>query len=201
VFIKLAGTSGSGKTTTVRAVMDKFVMGPKLFDGTEKIAEYRTLLGQPTEPFQQIVVLGGYANVCGGLDTISDKNVRLDLIKQYTGAKKKLVLLEGLIISCYGEIGDVSEASNVPWIYAFMDTPLEVCLARCESRRKARGVTEPMNPENTTAKYRAVQSLRNRVVADGVHAVYDVNHTDEPKKAAAKLLKFAGKLYGEKYGR
>jgi hypothetical protein len=133
------------------------------------------------------------------MDGVSSKEDRHAMVTQYTGKKNRdtLVLCEGLLFGgVYGiteGLGVLSERKESgPWVYAFMSTPLDVCLERCKQRRAARGVTEPMNPKNTTDKHRSVVCVRERVLAgkNSNQHVYDVDSALPPLVAFKQLIKF-----------
>jgi hypothetical protein len=99
------------------------------------------------------MVLGSYASTCGGMDSISDKEERLAFVK-YACKPGRIVVFEGLITGkTYGKLGELSEAHYKRkagrWLYAFMDTPFDVCAARVLQRRAAAGNANPFDPERT----------------------------------------------------
>ncbi len=144
--IKLGGCNGSGKTTLARAFLERYKLEPIHTKG-KKVFAYG---GEPVNGLQP-VLLGSYATVCGGMDTISDKDVRLSLIHKYA-KPDKLLMFEGLITGkTYGAIGAYSEESQQmgTWLYAFMDTPFDVCVQRVLQRRQAKGNAAPFDPERT----------------------------------------------------
>lgn len=203
MIFKLAGTSGSGKSSFMREALKLWDFTPVLWTPDKpKIKEYVATVkpGQALHgTYKKVVVLGDYRAPCGGMDGVNDKNDRFDIVSKYADRKHRdtLVLCEGLIFGgVYGVtegLGVLSEQKGaVPWVYAFMSTPLEVCLDRCRQRREARGVTEPMNPHNTTTKHRAVECVRERVIANdnANQHVYEVDHRLKPATAFKKLCTF-----------
>jgi hypothetical protein len=138
-----------------------------------------------------LYILGSYENVCGGMDTISDKADRLALIKKYMN-KEGVVIFEGLITGkTYGAIGAVSDRQKGRWVYAFMDTPWEVCVERVLARRREKGNDAPFDPLRTMwPTFKACASVAARAKAEGHHVVW-VNHTLKPPVAAHKLLAYA----------
>jgi hypothetical protein len=203
MIFKLAGTSGSGKSSFVRAAFKLWKFAPVLWSPDKpKIKEYvaQVKLGEPLAGlYKRVVLLGDYSSPCGGMDGVSSKEDRHAMVTQYTGKKNRdtLVLCEGLLFGgVYGiteGLGVLSERKESgPWVYAFMSTPLDVCLERCKQRRAARGVTEPMNPKNTTDKHRSVVCVRERVLAgkNSNQHVYDVDSALPPLVAFKRLIKF-----------
>ena len=148
MIFKLAGTSGSGKSSFVRAAFKLWKFAPVLWSPDKpKIKEYvaQVKLGEPLAGlYKRVVLLGDYSSPCGGMDGVSSKEDRHAMVTQYTGKKNRdtLVLCEGLLFGgVYGiteGLGVLSERKESgPWVYAFMSTPLDVCLERCKQRRAA----------------------------------------------------------------
>lgn len=203
VVIKIGGCNGSGKTSLVRAIMG--MKGPDWqmrYSGVKRLKpESYTRRMKIGKTSVDVYILGSYETICGGMDTISDKNERLSLIEQYACSEylDRLVIFEGLITGkTYGAIGSISDQPSQKgrWIYAFMDTPFDVCVERVLERRKARGNTNPFDPERTMRPtYRSVELTAQRAQREG-HHVHMVDHTLTPEAAAKKLLKAAAKVGG-----
>ena len=194
-YIKIGGTNGSGKTCLARAFMKLWDFKPATFPGKTKVAQYVAQIkpGQPlSNKFNKVVVLGSYETVCGGMDTINSKEVLRPLVEQYCTAKDRrtLVLLEGLLVGgTYGYLGALSERSKVPWLYVFMDTPYEVCLARVMKRRTKRGNDKPFDGMKTLyGKIRGCKAVAEKAAVAG-HPVYWVNHRLNPAQQVKALLK------------
>lgn len=202
--IKLGGVNGSGKSTLARAVMGKVdklqpcsVDLPSGKRGKVYLGRYD---GQP------IVILGKYETACGGADTISDKDDRLWLLDVYCKGKN-IVFYEGLITGkTYGAMGAMSEDHVAKrkgrWLYAFMDTPFDVCVDRVLQRRRAAGNLAPFDAERTMrSTYKSCEALA-RKLQDGTlpaHPVHMVNHKHKPAKAAELLMAKALEMhYGKK---
>lgn len=200
MIVKLAGTSGSGKSSLIRAMMKLWKFTPVTWPGKTKIHHYEAKVAK-AEPlsrqYDRVVVLGDYSNPCGGMDGVSRKEDRHAMTAVYADGvkfRRTLVLAEGLL---YGGVYGITEGLGVLsenprsglWTYAFMDTPIEFCLERVRQRREKRGVTEPMNPKNTTDKHRCIVCVEQRVRAGNKpnHLVHIVNHKLTPAKAATAL--------------
>lgn len=206
MIVKIGGVNGSGKTSLMRGLMDIWSFYTVPVDPskpTGKVARYEATVEQPDlmgHLFNKVVVLGDYRNVCGGMDTISDKETRYAMVEAWTKDKKALVFFEGLITGkTYGALGTLSENSAVPWLYVFMDTPFDVCVERVLARRKAAGNTTPFDPERTMRPtFKSCQSTAARAKALG-HMVHMVNHKLTATKAAKELLKACNARMG--YGK
>lgn len=196
--VKIGGCNGSGKTSLVKAIIKHCALRRGDEGLSKRDAHY---LGAYSNA--DIVVLGSYVNVCGGMDTISDKDDRLALIQRFSrgrGYKDRIVIFEGLITGkTFGAIGDLSnadrQARRQPWLYAFMDTPFEVCVERVLQRRAARGNTGEFDPERTMRPtFKSCLSVADRAQAEG-HMVRYINHKWKPETAAKNLITMALELH------
>lgn len=196
--IKLGGCNGSGKSSLARAIMSHILTKPK---EVTLLSGKRTVVHTAAYSDADFVVLGKYETACGGMDTISDKEDRLELLRRTItgkGHKDRIVFYEGLITGkTYGAMGELSESTG-NWIYAFMDTPFDVCVERVLARRAARGNTEPFDPERTMRPtFRSCEALSRKLI-DGTlpgHDVYHVNHKHQPPTAAKNLVNYALKFH------
>ena len=164
IVLNIRGTNGSGKSTLVRSLMEhlesnKFVRRPLAIDYKE--AGYRF-----DKQGTKLYVLGKYTTACGGLDSsFSYKGAADDVIFFLDElAQKGNVVCEGVVaMSSYGfgrlskfAIDQKEKGQQV--VFGLMDTPLEVCIQRCEERRAAKAaakgsVAKPLNPQNLVDKW------------------------------------------------
>lgn len=210
VIVKLGGCNGSGKSSVVNAILAQAVVRrPFLYTpvnqtsviGRPRIGGYTIdHPAVPPELFSSTYILGKYETACGGMDTISDKEDRLALLRKYS-RKGNLVIFEGLITGkTYGAMGAMSEQRHHRnrWLYAFMDTPFDVCVKRVLQRRRAKGNDAPFDPERTMrSTYKGVQAVAVKAKAQG-HEVLWLRHTADPNELAATLLAAAREV-GERH--
>jgi thymidylate kinase len=172
MVINVRGTSGSGKTTVMRYIMEKAVRIEK-FGPEKKPDGYQLVLGSG----RALYLVGSYENVCGGCDAIPTQDEICNRVRHW--AHEGDVLLEGLLMSHvfsrYAALAMELQRQDVPSIFGFLDTPLDVCLERVNARRAARGVTEPVNPENTSDKWHANRSTFDKFVKPASKNWKDVN--------------------------
>lgn len=172
MIINLRGTSGSGKTWAVRRLMDlAAAQGTAAqplnaeISKPNKITGYR--VGLPSG--HPVYILGSYANTCGGCDTIKTQDEVCDRVRHY--ATQGHVVFEGLLIShLFSRYQALDrELQPIPFVWAFPNTPLDVCLQRVQARRDARGrATTPLNPQNTTRDWYATFRVFAKCTAAGL---------------------------------
>lgn len=179
MIINVRGTSGSGKTFAVRELMARSAQPPVPFASSPKtndIKAYECRLPSG-HPFY---VLGTYERTCGGCDSIRTQDEACDLVRHYSA--KGHVVFEGLLItglfSRYLKLD--RELQPIPFIWALLDTPLDVCLARVQARRDARGAKTLFNPQNTIGKYIDKDDV-NGIYQKCVRAGVDVRWVDYTK--------------------
>lgn len=194
MIVKIAGNNGSGKSTLIRALMKIWDFEPVLISPEKpKILEY---IAKPKSGhFKKIVVLGDYRSACGGMDGVSDQAIRVAMVKKWCDDRTALVFAEGVLFSStYGELGVLSEVSKVPWVYAFMDTPFELCVQRVMERRAVKGNVKEFNPEHRMRRRERELYLLRRRVETSQHIVYIIKGTQTPATAAKNLMKFVDSL-------
>ncbi len=157
MVIGIMGTSGSGKSTIVHNLLEKYDSEPIVSKG--KIIAHRIDF-----PGQTVYAIGKYTTQCGGCDGIPTQDEVCRRIKYY--AKKGHVLFEGLLVSsCFGRYAKLLPRLGAHRI-AFLNTPLRTCISRVKKRRKAAGNTKPFNPANTEAKFFQMKKARVRAARD-----------------------------------
>lgn len=173
MIVKLHGNSGSGKTTLARMLMK---LGAVKHLGDAKRPEAYQVDIEGISEF--LFILGPYTNTCGGLDSIGTWKEAAGLLHRYQAEGH--VFYEGLLASTYyGSFGKETERYGDSHIFAFMDTPIEVCIERIKKRRLAAGNTKPLNEENTRNRERPINNVRAKCVALG-RRVVTIRYDDQP---------------------
>jgi len=176
MIVNIRGTSGAGKTTIIRELMEKYTHE----DVTDRSGKVLAVLIHWADP---IYVIGRYDNVCGGCDTIKTQDETRRRITKF--CKQGHVIYEGLTIgNGYAKNLAHHRRMNQAFAFATLDTPLTTCLARVRKRRKQAGNTKPFNPENTEKLFfanlrflqRQVHDKANPVVLDHKNAVKELTH-------------------------
>lgn len=182
LILSLRGTNGSGKSTVIRALMAQCtpkpiygLLGPRLPEAY--------LLDLP-KCKQDVFLLGPYITDCGGCDRILPYDNIPELIKKY--AARGHVLFEGIIVtSVYGQVGTLMEQWKKNSIFLFLDTVLEECLHRIESRRgKPR---DARLIKNVSLKYESALRVKKRVLEDNIMQAIDVS-SETASETILKLL-------------
>ncbi len=180
MIVNLRGPSGSGKTTAVRDFMrlagpPVAIMGPvregKRGPLPPKVEAYHL-------PGPNIYVMGSYENNCGGCDTIETSDEIERRVEKY--APQGHVLFEGMLVShvyrrWYEFSGRMLEAGH-EFVFASLDTPLELCIQRVYQRNGGK----PYNEQNIIDKHRDNQ-VTARQFHDGGRRVVEVDHKRGPE--------------------
>lgn len=189
MIINIRGTHGSGKSYIIKWLLEKYKAKP----------ESLTAKGQPANYIMTIpkcgvvYVVGRYTTACGGCDGIQPYSEIWPRVEKF--ADLGHVLFEGaLVSSSYGNIGRASEVYGNDFVFAFLDTPLEICLKRIKQRRKARGDFRPLNPKNTKGKYDSIQKSILKIRGEFNRRVAILNF-ESATSQVLKLLQQEGKIY------
>lgn len=160
MIIQVRGTSGCGKTTVVRTVMNLLGGQPKVLKPIYVPERKRPLYYTDG----RISVIGSYENPCGGCDTISGYITLVSLVREQV--RQGPVLMEGLLLS-----EDVKNTLTLPrerLRILFLNTPLDVCLDRIKARRKAKGNDKPLSETNTANRVKTIARARTRLEEAGI---------------------------------
>lgn len=184
MIINIRGTHGSGKSHLIKQLLKRYVAQPTDVDKKGRPNNYV----MPLSNGSKLYVVGPYYNACGGCDAIQPYSLIWPRVVEF--AKVGHVLFEGaLVSSSYGNIGRSSEVYGRSFVFAFLSTPLDVCLDRIRRRRLARGNTKPLDPKNTEYKYNDIERSVPKIRDEFNRRVVILDY----RKAAAQVL---GLLYG-----
>lgn len=170
LIINVRGNSGSGKTHLTREFMKKFGIDVPIWFGNEyKKKRAHAMVDSLHGKF---CVIGSYDNACGGCDTIKTQAEVASRVNQAALLGYRVIWLEGLIMSTiYGTVGEFSEQYKDRWVFAFLDTPIELCMARIKLRRIKAGNTKPLNELNTRNRVKTIERNREIVAGHGRRVV------------------------------
>jgi hypothetical protein len=145
-IVNIRGCNGSGKTTIVRRFLDKLSNEP-LGGKPGRPAGYK-VDASPWGINTPVFVIGSYENACGGADGINTQEEIAERVVKGFGHGH--VLVEGLLMSkssAKGHVAPILKEHGA--IFAFLDTPWDVCLERVLARREAAGNEKPFDPDKT----------------------------------------------------
>jgi hypothetical protein len=171
--VAIKGTNGSGKSTVVRELIAR--LGKQsILRVNSKEAGYRCKYEDGS-----LFVLGKYKTAaCGGLDSSFSYGGAADdlLLCIDKLAPQGHVVCEGVIaITSYGHhrmtrFADKLKRRGHRMIFAHIDTPAELCVARVKQRRQEAGNIKPFYPAKLLDKYQSILKSQEQLLAAG----YDV---------------------------
>jgi hypothetical protein len=116
----------------------------------------------------RVFVLGRYETPTGGCDGIRTQAEIYAGIRDL--AARGSVVFEGVLISCmyaqYRQLEDELKPSH-SWIWACLDTPLELCIEQTIKRRTEKGNLKPFNADGLRGKFNGVLSTKKGLLKDG----------------------------------
>lgn len=173
MIINIRGTHGSGKSTIAKTLITTYKGHSVDTDIRGRPKGY--VLAIPD--VGDLYIVGSYETACGGCDSIQPYADIWPRVVEF--AEQGHVLFEGaLVSSSYGEIGRASEQYGDQFIFAFMDTPLEVCLQRIVARRQAKGNLKPLDPKNTKNKLESISKSINKIKNEFGRRCVIIDHKD-----------------------
>lgn len=162
MVVNIRGPHGAGKSTAIRALMGTAFR--PVYDVLFGLRHPEAYVGTLPGVAREVFILGRYDIPCGGCDTIQPYKLIPPLIEKY--AARGHVLFEGVLVAtCWGAVGEALERWGDA-VILFLDTPVEECLRRVERRRGC--ARDERLIENVAAKHRAVERIRERVIADDI---------------------------------
>lgn len=163
-YINVRGCNGSGKTTLLRCLV------------RDPLCRVINVIVPDHKPIPVTYAPGGIAIIGDYTPAAGATTAGLDRIKTQAAAKAvaelvgrdpdvNAVLFEGVVVSTiYGPWQEWSKA-NGGMIWAFLDTPLEVCLKRIQERNGGK----PIKDDQVADKHRTIARVREKALADGEH--------------------------------
>lgn len=150
---------------TIEAIKPLRLWQHRYNTGRKKPISYFTdVIGRP-----RLHVMGHYEATCGGCDNIGSANQVYHEIRQILmfGHHKHDILCEGLLLS-EDTKWTMAIAQTVDVRLLYVNTPLQKCLDQVQSRRAEAGNLEPLNPTNTSNRYKTIERGRQKLVEAGV---------------------------------
>lgn len=163
-FINLRGCNGSGKTTLLRSLArhpDCKVIYVK--------PDFHAEIPVTITP-DGLAILGDYTPRTAGVTTAGCDRIKtqaatkqaLELIAKRIGYDVNVIIFEGIVVSTiYGPWSEWAEA-NGGMIWAFLNTPLDVCLKRIQDRNGGK----PVKEDQIEGKHRTILRVREKALND-----------------------------------
>lgn len=175
MVLNLRGCMGAGKSYIVHQLLKKY---SHTIEQTGK--DIRGYILRDDRLHNTIAVIGRYDRTCGGCDSIKEQDDICDRIRQ-AHADGYSVLFEGMMIGHifkrYSELADELGHRN-DFIFAYLDTPKDLCVQRVFDRRAARGAKKEFDPHNVIKEYADQTRTRGRFLNEkGGYRVVDIDHT------------------------
>jgi hypothetical protein len=77
---------------------------------------------------------------------------------------------------------------GVPFVFAYMNTPIDICIKRVKQRRLDKGNVKPFNTQNTISHYDATWKTKEKFDAEGIDTCI-IDYMLDPVIQIKKLLK------------
>lgn len=167
MIINVRGTSGTGKSTLIRRVMDCYPTKTRVMAEARKQPIGYICSGPG---LKSLGVIGHYETPCGGCDTIAEMDRIFDLVRKTDDAGMN-VLFEGLLISADVNRTAALHEEGRHMLVVALSTPIDVCIESVNARRRARNPDlGPVKEKNTISKFRGVQKSMDRLHQQSVPA-------------------------------
>ncbi len=182
MIIQIRGTGGSGKSTLVRAVMDRYRNRLPVFEEGRRqpigyvLSNATAEVGQ--EPTRALYIPGHYETPCGGCDTISTGFDKIFELVRTAHANHYDVLFEGMMLC--SDVRRVIDLQNdgIPLSIVDLDVDEDTCIESINIRRRAKNPdAKPVNEKNTRARHRMCIKGRGKLVNAGV-TVFHLNREE-----------------------
>lgn len=174
--LDIRGTHGSGKSYIPHHILTnhstiKDLGEPLTYDGRDD-----TILGY-TVPDLNLYILGRYETACGGCDGIKTQvEIKARIERVIRTTPTLTILIEGILVSHTFGPWDIY-AKGKDWNFLFLDTPLDVCIARVNSRREASGKGPLQDPRNIVKDWHRIRSLQPKFLEAGHKSTW-LDHTN-----------------------
>ena len=160
MIIQIRGTSGSGKSTVMRAVKDSLGYWNSVHENGRRQPIYYCL-NQP----KKIIIMGHYETPCGGCDTIGSARQVYHRVKSLLDVDdNRIILCEGLLLS--EDTKWSSRINNLRVLY--LTTSLAKCLFYIKKRRREAGNEKKLNPKNTANRVSVIERSRIKLIKQGI---------------------------------
>lgn len=166
MIIQVAGTSGSGKSTVVRALLAHLEdTRPVYMEGRRAPLGY---VGQLEGSDRPVFVVGAYEAPTGGCDTIKDVALVVGTVMD-AHVRGEHVVFEGLFVMNHTRGPAMARAVGVNRMrIILLDVSLAECFERINARRAEQGRGPLLNHHNTEGNYVRARNYARKMEAMGV---------------------------------
>lgn len=163
MVVNLRGTNGSGKTTVAKGLILRYQMTP-LYDEASKGRQRAWGYTAQHADLYPLFVLGDYEGdgKCGGCDRISKQDEVCFLVREMHNRGFD-VLFEGVVVSTIFERYVQLSKDVGGMVWAFLDTPLAVCLNRIQARNGGK----PVKVDQIQDKWTTMRRIQTKAQAVG----------------------------------
>lgn len=190
MILNIRGTNGSGKTTLARSFITENSAYVDLVSYKTEKGKDKTVIGY-VHSENSVCVVGSYRTACGGMDSIPSFDLSMKSIDAALTLTRDVVA-EGILCSTvYGSWALFAQSRD--FRFAYMQTPIEICLERIRERIRARGKEVKFSEKLVRDKFKAISATRDKALRDK-HLVYDLPYGDEAR-AAHDIVSGAGDNY------
>ena len=192
MIINIRGTNGSGKTTLARSfqspdarveeVLRRSVLSPTKKDPNRMVdAVVTAVVSHVSGVVGEVASIGSYVTAQGGLDTVGSFELQQEAVM--AAAKRwPHVICEGVLASTvYGSwavtFGELAR-DGYDVLVAYLDTPVETCLARIRERQERAGKVREIKEDQVRDKVRAINATRDKFAKLPGITVVDLPHRE-----------------------
>lgn len=188
MIINIRGTNGSGKTTLARAFQNGSAQEVKLvhYKAPTKADPERMKWVTGTlshvEGLGRVICVGSYKQAQGGMDTVGTFDLQQAAVFRAMHEAEH-VICEGVLASTVAGswltfFRDLNNGGE-PVAVCYMDTPVEVCLARIRERQERAGKVREIKEDLVHDKVKSIAATRSKFKALDI-PTYTVPHMDGP---------------------
>ena len=169
MIINIRGTSGSGKSSLARRVMEMYGGARLRIRKEGRTRPYGYLL-QRLNGGKWLYVPGHYECPCGGCDTIKGLDEVFDCVRKAHDAGHD-VLFEGLIVCSDHNRTRALNDDGYPLLVVSLNLSVDECVESINIRRRAKKADAlPVPRKNTESKWKTNNSIMAKFQAGGVRA-------------------------------
>nr|QIG67110.1 P-loop NTPase domain-containing protein [Rhizobium phage RHph_TM26] len=178
MIINIRGTNGSGKTTLARTFQDhpsarvvNLVDYPAPTKRDPAAIKFVTGVVTDLPGVGSVCCVGSYSQAQGGLDTVPNFELQRMAIA-HAAAICDHVICEGVLASTVAgswlEFFVRTQMAGLKVAVCYLDTPLDVCLARIKERQERAGKVRDIKEDLVADKVKAIDATRAKFDAAGI---------------------------------